>query len=306
MSILKQTFGNFEVIVGNDYVQKKITPETLSIGDSRIRIVNYPQNLGEANNMNALLEMGCGRYFTWLADDDMYAPTFLQAVHTSLVKFDYPTCVFTSYMQGDTFPDRVESFEGEIRLFEGRQFLRQYLSRKLKTQGCYGLFDVKFLRQIGGIEQLGNGFSPYSDNLLAIRAGLLEKVVYIDAPLVFFRTHEESISLISPDVDAYSSAQRDLLPKSLEVFRSERLSDDFHFNLFLLLKWCLANYCTVMRRSGSLQSRKLIRYILFLMSYAKMLGRYRYRMMAIILRSTYKLVSQLMKISAKKKILRTS
>jgi len=301
-SILQQTFSDFEVIIGNDYPQRAVSAKLLGIHDQRFQFINHVRNLGELNNLNFLLSMSRGRYFTWLGDDDMHAPTLLQAVYSALEEFDFPPCVFTSYMQGEVPPDKLEKVEGEIQVFDRQQFLQQYLSRQLKVIGCYGVFDRQYLRELGGIEQLGNGFSPYSDNLLAIKASLQKKVVYIDAPLIFFRTHDQSISYISPDVDAYSSAQKDLLSKSFEVFSGKELSDSLQINLFLLLKWCLANYYTVMRRSGSLQFGKLVRYILFLMSYLKKLKGHRCQMMVVILRSTHKLMMQMAKQSFKNKI----
>jgi hypothetical protein len=65
--------------------------------DSRIRFINNPFNLGEVRNMNALIDLSRGRYLTWLTDDDLYAPYFLSKVHSALVKFDLPACVFTSF-----------------------------------------------------------------------------------------------------------------------------------------------------------------------------------------------------------------
>jgi len=301
-SILQQTFKNFEIIVGNDYTGEKFSSEMFGINDSRIRFINHTQNIGEISNMNKLLEMSRGRYFTWLADDDMYTPTFLEMIRSALDKYDFPPCVFTSYMQGSTLPLQTDISNRKIQVLPGRDFLRRYLSRELKISGTLGVFDRQYIRQLGGIEQLGDGFSPYSDNLLAIKAAVHEKVIYINAPLVFFRLHDNSISLTSPDVDAYSSAQRDLLPRCISVFKSEGLSDDFHSNLFLLLKWCLSNYCAVMCRSGSLQFGKLIKYILFLTSYLKKLKTHRCEMMVIILRSTHKLVMQMVKESFKNKI----
>lgn len=301
-SVLQQTFKDFEIIVANDYTGEKLSPEMFGINDPRVRFVNNPQNLGEVKNMNSLMNMSRGRYFTWLADDDIYLPDFLKTVHTAMEEYDFPPCVFTSYMQGSALPPQTDISKPKIQVLPGRDFLRRYLSRELKVSGTLGVFDRQYIRQLGGIEQLGNGFSPYTDNLLAIKAGLQKKVVYIDAPLIFFRTHGQSISCVSPDVDIYSSAQKDLLSKSIEVFASEGLSDDFHSNLFLLLKWCLPNYCTVMRRSGSLQLGKLIRYILFLMSYLKKLKGHRREMMVIILRSTYNLMKQMMKESFKNKV----
>jgi len=113
--------------------------------------------------MNALLAMSSGRYFTWLADDDMYTPAFLLAVYTALLKYDFPPCVFTSYMSGVTFPEKLKISSAEGQLLNGRRFLQLYLSRGLKTQGSFGVFEKDLLIRIGGMVQLGSGFSPYSD-----------------------------------------------------------------------------------------------------------------------------------------------
>jgi glycosyltransferase involved in cell wall biosynthesis len=289
-SILAQTFSDFEVIVGNDYTQQTISGSFLGIEDPRIRFVNYAQNIGEMNNMNALLKISRGRYFTWLADDDMYAPVFLEAAHSALKKFGFPPCVFTGFMQGSTFSDRLRNPEIKTILFDGRQFLRQYLSRKLKTAGSAGLFAMEYIKRIGGIKQLGNGFSPGSDNLLAIQAGLLEKVVYIDAQLYFLRAHEQSISFTSVDVDAYKSAQNDLLSASIELFSNDRLKEDFDHNLFLLLKWCIRDYFAVLKRSGSLQWGKMMGYSILVFRYVARLRDYRCRIIIDTARVTYMLI----------------
>lgn len=272
-SIRKQTFLDYEVIVGNDYTGETLAGDLLGISDPRVRFINHPRNLGEVGNMNSLLAMSQGRYFTWLADDDLYARGFLDAVHGALVKCEFPPCVFTSYMMGPCLSSEMEEIAtGEQRLLAGREFLRQYLSRSLKALGCYGVFDVEYLRQIGGMELLGDGFSPYSDILLTIRSGLLERVVYIDAPLIFFRTHEGSISWTSPDVDAYRSAQEDLCRKSVTIFQSEGLRSDFHSNLYLLLRWCIRNSVSVVRRSGWISGRQAITYFVFLKRYINLLA----------------------------------
>ena len=291
-SILQQTFSDFEVIIGNDYTQETLSAEVLGIEDPRIRFVNYAQNLGELGNMNSLLRMGRGRYFTWLADDDMYVPAFLESVQASLVKFDFPPCVFTSYSGGTTFHDKVEGSLRQEQLFTGPRFVQLYLARKLKAVGCYGVFDREYIRQIGGIEQLGNGFSPYSDNLLVIRSGLLEKIVYIDAPLVFYRTHEGSISHTSTDLAAFRSAQEDLCRKSIMVFRSEALCEDFHSNLYLLLKWCIRDFTAVVRRSGLIDRRQVIAYLVFVKRYISLLkgSAFYWRAIGLVIRTSFRQV----------------
>lgn len=290
-SILRQTFADFEIVVGNDFPKENLSAEVLGIHDSRVRFINHARNLGEIRNGNVVLEMSRGKYFTWLDDDDMYAPSFLKEAYASLSGADAPDCVFTSYVMGDVFPEKMKNPESKINFFSGREFLRQYLLRKIKTQGCYGLFNTGYLRKIGGMEQLGDGFfSPYSDNLIAIRAGLLKKVAYIDGPLVLFRTHGGSGTWTSTDVDAYRRAQARFLSKSIEVFKSKKLQGDFNFNLYLLLEWCMSDYFTVMIRSGLLQIKKLIGYCLFIIKYTLMLGRYRYRVIKSLFGGGCKLI----------------
>ena len=157
-SIFDQTFSNFEVIVGNDYVQEPLSVELLGIFDPRIRFVNHPRNLGEVKNMNALIDLGQGRYFTWQTDDDLYAPNFLEDVHSALVKFDFPTCVFTSFefIRGGAFTDFEKIPGGQGQMLSGRRFLRMYWSGRLNAMGCSGVYNKAHLKRIGGVESLAD------------------------------------------------------------------------------------------------------------------------------------------------------
>ncbi len=261
-SILQQDFADFEIIVGNDYPEQEISAEFLGIDDPRIRYINHPRNIGPIHNANALLSLAEGRYFTWLADDDMYLPNFLKTVHASLLDSNCPPCIFTSYLHGETNPEVTEELEGEPKLYKGAEFLKQYLLRNLNVIGCYGVFDTGYLRSIGGMEHIGNGhFSPYADNLLVIKACRLDSVAYLDTPLVFFRTHNGSVSYVSTNIGVYRSAQSDLLSKSLDIFKDKHLEHGYDENMFLLLKWCIRDYCCVMARSGSIKLGEGIKYI---------------------------------------------
>ena len=302
-SVLWQSFEDFEILVGNDNINRIIDEETLGIEDKRIQYINHPKNLGFFDNLNCLFETSSGKYFTSLGDDDMYTPEFLQTVYTALVKSNFMSCVFTSYIQGEIYPDRLENVRGETKIYSGKEFLQRYLLREIKLQGSCGVFDRNYYRHIGGMRPLGNGFSPYSDNLLAITAGLLGKVLYIPDPLFFYRMHEGSISLVSGDIDAYSSAQKELLPKSIHVFKSNGLRDDFNSNLYSILQWCMKDYFTVMRRSGKLQWKKLIGYLVFFFRYIARLRDYRYRMIVITIHNTFNLIRYFINRDIRDKIL---
>jgi hypothetical protein len=145
----------------------------------------------------------------------------------------------------------------------GRDFLRAYLARSLRTIGCYAVFDAQHLRGVGGIQALGTGFSPYADNLLAIGCGLLERVAWVDAPLVFYRTHAGSMSLTSPDLRAYATAQADLVERAFPILSSEGLVADLPANLFMLLRWCVRDFGAVVRRAGRIRGRDVIAYLRF-------------------------------------------
>lgn len=296
-SILDQTFSDFEIIVGNDNPSRLVNEELLRIYDFRIRFVNHPNNLGELYNMNKLLELSRGQYFTWLADDDLYGPDFLGAIYRVLSRLDYPLCVFTSFTEDFTFLNQANRMEEKGQLLTGREFLAQYLSFTIKTMGSAGIFNRKYIKQIGGMETLGSGHSPFSDSLLAIRAGLLEKVGYIDIPLVFYRDHEGSISSTSTDLKAYSSAQEDLCAKCIEIFKHEKLRESFDFNLYQLLSfWCVSCYYMVVQRSGKLHIPTLVRYLTFIGRYTKFLGNYyQCKMVIFTILKTARLILRLLK-----------
>lgn len=118
----------------------------------------------------------------------------------------------------------------------------------------------------------------------------MEKVIYINKPLYFYRAHEGSISLVNTDLDAYSSAQKELLRESVEIFRNLQIPD-FDYYLKLLLKWCVWDYYGVANRSKHVKLIKLFQYQWFIFYYSIFIGKYRYRMIASTVYGALKLVT---------------
>ena len=257
-SISAQTFTDFEVIVGNDYTPESLSAENLGINDPRIRFENYPQNLGEAQNMNTLLDLSKGRYFTWQCDDDMYAPNFLDEIHSALIEFNFPTCVFTAYefIYGSSFPTHSKSVSGQSKIFSGRQFLRMYWRGKLKAMGCTGVYEKDYLKQLGGVECLTATSTPlYSEHLLLVRAGLLEHVAHIDEPLLKYRIHEDAWGCSAKDLSLYRQASHNLIRESVPVFSNHRLQGDFRQNIASILKFVVFEYFGKARAGDGCLSR---------------------------------------------------
>lgn len=257
-SICHQTFADFEVIVGNDYIQEPLSAEIINITDSRIRFINHPRNLGEIQNMNTLLNLSRGRYFTWLTDDDLYAPNFLAEVRSSLVKYDFPACVFTSFEHicGTDFSAAVASVAGQSRLLSGRQFLRRYWSGELKAMGCTAVYDPAHLKQLGGVESLAEtSFALYSEHLLLVRAGLLNQVVHIDEPLVRYRIHDGSWGGSAKDLRLFKQAAYNFLHESIKIFSEPELHDDFSENIASVLEFTTKDFFNRIRSTGYISDR---------------------------------------------------
>ena len=81
VSILNQTYSNFELIISDN----ASTDETAAVcekyagQDCRIRYFRQEKNLGCARNSNFVLEHAVGEYFKWISHDDLHAPRFIEA-----------------------------------------------------------------------------------------------------------------------------------------------------------------------------------------------------------------------------------
>jgi glycosyltransferase involved in cell wall biosynthesis len=235
LSVLAQDFPDFEVIVGNDYTSEVLTCEMLGICDPRIQIVNHPENLREVGNMNALLEIASGRYFTWLFDDDLYEPGFLQATHDCLTKTGFPPALFPSFrMMKVQEKFQPQSFTNAQKLeFSGRELLRWYSADSPQIASTCGMFDTEILKvTIGGFESLSpSTIALYSEFLLLVRCALLDRIIFIDAPYYIFRRHAESYSESNLDKKNHLIAGHELIKKSAEVLLHPTLAEDFSKNL---------------------------------------------------------------------------
>jgi len=266
-SILAQTFTDFEILVGNDNQNRQVRRDFPDLSDPRIRWIDHPKNLGYVGNVNCLLELAEGRFFTSLSDDDIYFPCYLEIMHRALIEYGSLNVAFCGFMHGETPPLDIPPLEGSIQLYSGPDWLQGYLSKTLPAVGCYGVFEREFIRSLGGTHVLGSApfFSPYNDNLLAVQAGLAEKVAYCPDPLLFYRLHSESISYTSTKHDAYFSAQRNFLYLAEDVFCQTTHNDRRPAYRALLLDWFMRDFFSVIQRGDSRPLSAIAHYCLFIL-----------------------------------------
>ena len=272
-SVLAQTLTDFELLIGNNDDRTPLDLAGRGDVDPRIRIIDRPKNIGQLPNMNDLLARARGKFFTWLADDDAYAPGFLEALAGTLERRGRFAHAFCGYTSDRSTLDRRPASALSVEAMPGQEFVSRYVNQELAAIGNYGVWRTDTLRALGGIEQMGTGMSPYSDNMLVIRAATAPVLLYTTAPLLFYRLHEGATSCAATDLDSYVTAQQDLLTRSREVFACDHLSRDAGRNLYrLVTKWCLPHYAEIVSRKGKLSRDGFRAYRALLLRAAAPLG----------------------------------
>jgi len=256
-SVLQQSYKNFELIISNDFIERAVIFEDLGIeNDSRIKIINQVQslghNLGDIKNMNFLLEIAQSEWFVWLADDDLMHPDFLKHARETIMQNQEKNVVgfFSNYISAsspaDLFPPQLGL--NKPICYRALDFLLDYSSRKCSLIGCSGVIRTTTLRRIGGIPQLGNSFGPYGDTLLPILLIEYGNIFWLDEPLIFFRTHAESISCKSIEFSAYTSAESDFLDQIIRICSTKKLTESRDKIIANMTRWFSQNEWVVLSR----------------------------------------------------------
>ena len=193
---LSQEFQDFEIIIANDYLDKKLSMKSLGLEpDPRVTIINNERNLGELENMNFLLDQAKGYYFTWQFDDDPCSDIFLSTISNTVTHFRYPDSIFSSFetIYGDNKKRIRCDSRQEAVCYSGPEFVEKYFNKELKALGCCGFYKLEFLRQLGGVVRLSSGpMALFSEFLLLVKQTTAKKVVYLNTPLVSTRYHSGS------------------------------------------------------------------------------------------------------------------
>lgn len=266
-SVYVQDMKDVEILIGNNDAATPLSANLLGVNEPNLRILNHPENLGQVKNMNLLLEKSRGKYFAWLNDDDLYATEFLRFVRQAIFSNTDAGCVFSGFHSG-TDAGKFHQISQSFRLenFSSSEFLENFLSKKLKTIGCYGVFEKERLLNMGGITAFSKGIA-YADQFLGIQsAGYFDEILYINSPLIFFRAHSGSISYASGDSGEYLLAQKELAAASGIIFSRPVLAPQRRTNLYLLFKMFVSDYIAVLCRSQKFNMREFGKFIAFVMS----------------------------------------
>lgn len=295
-SVLNQSYEKFKLIIANDFIESPISYETLGIKkDPRIELINHSVNKGEVKNMNFLLHYADTEWFTWLADDDVIHPDYLKKLHDAIIQNNDVVAAYSNFADGPSpegvYPPKLTSEKSNI--YNPKEFISEYTLKKCSLIGCYGLMKTEYLKVIGGISLLGNGFGPYSDTLIPIKLAKYGSIIWVDEPLVFLRTHPESPSHESADFLAFTSAETDFLKGLKEVSSGKNLIEIKDESIFNMMVWFSKNQLCVLSRDNTLNIfMKLKKYLKQQLSFneKQVISKYKIKYYYIILLHLFRFI----------------
>lgn len=175
MSIQRQTFGDFEVIISDNDPQSSGKPFVDVLNDSRFIYSPNGKDLGMKASFNKSLTLSTGKYIVMIADDDPVYPDMLE----TLVKLleDYPG--YGMYMGGCDWlaKDKIAAKTNKIKIgtnsclsddydydtirtFTTEEFLNSFYTLKIFRHFLWSTCIVKrdLLIKNGGIPDYGSPF----------------------------------------------------------------------------------------------------------------------------------------------------
>jgi glycosyltransferase involved in cell wall biosynthesis len=231
-SILAQTFTNFELIIcDNASIDSTQTIcETAAARDPRIKYYRSEVNLGAARNFNRTFELATGKYFKWMAHDDVLAHEFLEKC-VNVLEQDPRVVLSFSLMRmiGPNSEFIMEYADTDLNKTNSSNPVKRFQELIRLSHACYevfGLVRAEILRQT----QLIDSYIG-SDRALLAELSLMGRYHTVSKHLFFPREHpKRSINLKRHERAAW-----------FDIFKSGKIS---------LPRWQIySNYFEIVRNS---------------------------------------------------------
>jgi len=209
LSVLRQDFDDFEIVLSDNASDDDYASMSASFGDRRIKRCRLDDPVPVTSNWNNALAQAAGEYVIMLGDDDALAPGGLSHLNDLIVRHGEPEVIFsTAYHY--VYPNVMPSIpRGGFATFEPRPIFsdgasgafldiaraRYFAAQALKFRLLFGFNSQYFLwhrRFIEGLSGFGPFFqSPYPDFYSSI-------VTMLTASRIFLNPEPVAIIGISP------------------------------------------------------------------------------------------------------------
>jgi glycosyltransferase involved in cell wall biosynthesis len=211
-SILLQSYRDFELVISDN----ASTDATESIcrkfclQDPRIRYIRQSANIGAARNFNILVAEARGRYFKWMAHDDVIAPSYMAVCVDALDRDATAVLASTRIRYIDASGNQHEEYASPFRIGDPNPAVR--FSEMMRGGGrCYEIFGLirrSELLQTGMI-----GCYYHGDGVLLAHLSLLGRFIELQDLLLYSRRHDKQSMYVFgvayreavPDFEAYAA-----------------------------------------------------------------------------------------------------
>ena len=182
-SVLKSSFTDFELIVVDDCStdSSALLAAELARKDSRIRIVQNQQNLGDYGNRARAASLARGKYIKYVDSDDLIYPHTLEVMHSAIAA--HPGAGL-ALCHGPAEAERPYPW----CLTSHEAYRLQFLGRGCLSCGPTGaIIDRQAFESVGGFRR---EWGVLSDTDLWLRLAAQFRVVLLPPGLVWWRRHE--------------------------------------------------------------------------------------------------------------------
>jgi glycosyltransferase involved in cell wall biosynthesis len=195
-SVLAQTFGDFELLISDN----ASTDRTQEIGreiarsDPRVRYQRLDSNIGPVGNHNRCIDLARGRYFMWLASDDLLGETQVERCVEALetepkAAMSFPRLTYIdeagAVIGAQTTPDlSIVADDAGARAW-------QLVKHELAGVEIYSTF-YSLMRRAALDRTRMHGTYVAADQVLLFELLLAGKLVQVQGAEFLRRIHEES------------------------------------------------------------------------------------------------------------------
>jgi glycosyltransferase involved in cell wall biosynthesis len=189
-SVLKQTYGDFELIISDNASTDgtQAICERYAAQDGRIKYHRHLENKGATWNFNHVFGLAKGKYFSWLAHDDVLGPDFLQTFVPVLDNDPDTVLCYSKVLIVDENNQLITEFDVEMRTGSPRASERFY-DLLMVWHNCFAIFGLirtEALKNTPLIGAYGLG-----DAVLLARMGLMGKFYKAPEALFISRSHPQ-------------------------------------------------------------------------------------------------------------------
>lgn len=152
-SVLRQTDGNFELIISDNCSTDRTIEIANSFEDPRIKVFKNASNIGSIRNFNKCIELSSGDYFVLLPHDDVLMPEMLLTFGRALAADPGIGMVYSSYYIIDENGKRIglRKLASEDKIMSSEEGVREFIAHGSPAQ-C-AMTRKKTLSSLGGFDE---------------------------------------------------------------------------------------------------------------------------------------------------------